>query len=132
MQDVLKSNGFRTALLDVSFSAHMPDCLEMPYKPMIYGESEKGHAYRLGGHTCLAGDFMGTFYFPKPLAVGDRLLFDDMIHYTMVKTTTFNGVGLAFNWYHQSRWKFSTGETVWLPGLQRAGCRKFGDSTIME
>jgi len=94
VQDIISANGFQTAMLDVSFSAHMPDCLEMPYKPRIYGESEKGYAYRLGGHTCLAGDFMGTFYFPKPLAIGDRLLFDDMIHYTMVKTTTFNGVGL--------------------------------------
>jgi carboxynorspermidine decarboxylase len=94
VQDIIRANGFQTAMLDVSFSAHMPDCLEMPYKPMIYGESETGHAYRLGGHTCLAGDFMGTFYFPQPLAIGKRLLFDDMIHYTMVKTTTFNGVGL--------------------------------------
>ena len=83
------------ALLDVSVSAHMPDCLEMPYRPMILGSGlpgEKAHTYRLGGNTCLAGDVAGDYSFDQPLQVGDRLVFDDMIHYTMVKTTFFNGV----------------------------------------
>lgn len=97
VQDVIESNGFRTAMLDVSFAAHMPDCLEMPYKPKIFGEvgeNPQAYPYRLGGHTCLAGDFMGTYYFDHPLVYGDKIVFDDMIHYTMVKTTTFNGVKL--------------------------------------
>ncbi len=83
------------AVLDVSVSAHMPDCLEMPYRPMILGSGlsgEKAHTYRLGGNTCLAGDVAGEYSFDRPLQVGDRLVFDDMIHYTMVKTTFFNGV----------------------------------------
>jgi len=97
VQDIVTSNGIRTAMLDVSFAAHMPDCLEMPYKPRVLGEVKEGKrsmSYRLGGHTCLAGDYMGNFHFEKPLQVGDKLIFDDMIHYTMVKTNTFNGVGL--------------------------------------
>ena len=76
----------------------MPDTLEMPYKPRIidsYHEPVAGKpTYRLGGMTCLAGDFIGDYSFDKPLATGDKLVFDDMIHYTMVKTTTFNGVNL--------------------------------------
>ena len=76
----------------------MPDTLEMPYKPRILGSyhelvSDKP-TYRLGGMTCLAGDFMGDYSFDEPLKIGDLLVFDDMIHYTMVKTTTFNGVNL--------------------------------------
>lgn len=97
VQDIVTSNGIKTAMLDVSFAAHMPDCLEMPYKPKVYGEIDfnpKAHSYRLGGHTCLAGDFMEGFHFPILLDVGDKLIFDDMIHYTMVKTNTFNGVQL--------------------------------------
>ena len=76
----------------------MPDCLEMPYKPVILGATEPDEnskfVYRMGGCSCLAGDFigMGDFAFPEPLEVGDRIVFDDMIHYTMVKTTFFNGV----------------------------------------
>jgi len=84
-------------MLDVSFAAHMPDCLEMPYKPGILGEVESDKntfSYRLGGNTCLAGDFMGDYHFAKPLETGDKIVFDDMIHYTMVKTNTFNGVKL--------------------------------------
>ena len=96
--DVLNSQGIDVAILDTSFAAHMPDTLEMPYKPRIlnaYHEPVAGKpTYRLGGMTCLAGDFMGDYSFDKPLNVGDRLIFDDMIHYTMVKTTTFNGVNL--------------------------------------
>lgn len=96
--DVFNSQGIDVAVLDSSFAAHMPDTLEMPYKPRIldsYHEPVAGKpTYRLGGMTCLAGDFMGDYSFDKPLTVGDRLVFDDMIHYTMVKTTTFNGVNL--------------------------------------
>jgi carboxynorspermidine decarboxylase len=97
VQDIIKSNGFSTAMLDVSFAAHMPDCLEMPYQPRVFGSIEHRrnvHAYRLGGHTCLAGDFMGSYYFENQLECGDKIIFDDMIHYTMVKTNTFNGVKL--------------------------------------
>lgn len=84
-----------TAILDTSATAHMPDVLEMPYRPEILGAggpSEKKHTYRLGGLTCLAGDVIGDYSFDEPLEVGDRLVFTDMAHYTMVKTTTFNGV----------------------------------------
>jgi carboxynorspermidine decarboxylase len=83
------------AILNVSVSAHMPDCLEMPYRPEIIGASpagEKKFDYRLGGNTCLAGDVVGDYSFDAPLKVGDRIVFFDMIHYTMVKTTFFNGV----------------------------------------
>ncbi|ADV66566.1 carboxynorspermidine decarboxylase [Deinococcus maricopensis] len=82
-------------ILDVSVSAHMPDVLEMPYRPGILNASEPGeraHTYLLGGTTCLSGDVVGEYSFDAPLRVGDRVIFDDMIHYTMVKTTFFNGV----------------------------------------
>lgn len=96
--DVFNSQGIDVAVLDTSFAAHMPDTLEMPYKPRILGAYHEPIAgkptYRLGGMTCLAGDFMGDYSFDEPLQVGDRIVFDDMIHYTMVKTTTFNGVNL--------------------------------------
>lgn len=92
------------ALLDISVSAHMPDVLEMPYRPRILGASDPaedhreaqdapaGHAYLIGGTTCLAGDVVGEYIFERPLSIGSRVIFDDMIHYTMVKTTFFNGV----------------------------------------
>ena len=95
VEDIIVNRGIRTAILDVSFTAHMPDCLEMPYKPKILGASdteEGGSGYRLGGNSCLSGDFMGEWSFGKDLKPGDRVVFLDMIHYTMVKTTTFNGV----------------------------------------
>ena len=96
--DVFNSQGVDVAILDTSFAAHMPDTLEMPYKPRVLGAYQEPVAgkptYRLGGMTCLAGDFMGDYSFDEPLKVGDKLIFDDMIHYTMVKTTTFNGVNL--------------------------------------
>jgi carboxynorspermidine decarboxylase len=82
-------------ILDISASAHMPDTLEMPYRPNILGAGlpgELGHDYLLGGTTCLSGDVVGEYSFPNPLEVGSRVVFDDMIHYTMVKTTFFNGV----------------------------------------
>lgn len=95
VEDVVDNQGIKTAILDVSFTAHMPDCLEMPYKPGIIGASgpaEGKPVYRLGGNSCLSGDFMGEWSFEKELKSGDRIVFLDMIHYTMVKTTTFNGV----------------------------------------
>jgi carboxynorspermidine decarboxylase len=96
--DVFDSQGIAVAVLDTSFAAHMPDTLEMPYKPRIRGAHQEPvpgkPTYRLGGMTCLAGDFMGDYSFDVPLQVGDRIVFEDMIHYTMVKTTTFNGVNL--------------------------------------
>ncbi|MGH1439527.1 MAG: carboxynorspermidine decarboxylase [Cellvibrionaceae bacterium] len=85
------------AILDTSATCHMPDTLEMPYRAYIANSGlmdEKQHPYRLGGMTCLAGDIIGDYSFDKPLQIGDRLLFDDMSHYTMVKTSTFNGVQL--------------------------------------
>ncbi|HEX8108332.1 MAG TPA: carboxynorspermidine decarboxylase [Kofleriaceae bacterium] len=94
--DVLH-NGMAIAILDTSATAHMPDVLEMPYRPVIVGAGEPGalpHTYRLGGMTCLAGDVIGDYSFERPLAIGDKLVFLDMAHYTMVKTTTFNGVRL--------------------------------------
>lgn len=124
VMDVFESAGHKLAILDVSATAHMPDVLEMPYrpdvflvdpapsdaKPAVVFEGESYHpagdpssipqsairnpqfTFRLGGPTCLAGDVIGDFSFPRPLEVGDTLVFDDMAHYTMVKTTTFNGV----------------------------------------
>jgi carboxynorspermidine decarboxylase len=93
--DIVENAGIKTAILDVSFSAHMPDTLEMPYKPVIIGADEPDvfdYVYRMGGSTCLAGDFMGDYSFPNALEIGDKIEFEDMIHYTMVKTTLFNGV----------------------------------------
>ena len=90
-------NAMDIAILDTSAAAHMPDVLEMPYRPQVVGAGKPGehpHVYRLGGMTCLAGDVIGDYSFPAPLAVGDKLVFLDMAHYTMVKNNTFNGVGL--------------------------------------
>jgi len=114
VMDVFESAGHQLAILDVSATAHMPDVLEMPYRPDVYlvdsaasdgtpavafsgenyhaAQTSGAHLYRLGGPTCLAGDVVGDFAFPRPLVVGDVLVFDDMAHYTMVKTTIFNGV----------------------------------------
>jgi carboxynorspermidine decarboxylase len=91
------NNGMAIAILDTSATCHMPDTLEMPYRANIFGAGvagEKPYDYRLGGQTCLAGDVMGDYSFDQPLQIGQRLIFDDMAHYTMVKTTTFNGIGL--------------------------------------
>ena len=95
VEDVVENRGIKTAILDTSFTAHMPDCLEMPYKPKIMGASDPvpgKPTYRIGGNSCLAGDYMGDWSFEKDLNQGDRIIFLDMIHYTMVKTSTFNGV----------------------------------------
>ena len=98
--DLVENAGQQLAILDVSATCHMPDILEMPYRPDLFGpdgelagaKGEKPHTYRLGGPSCLAGDIIGDFSFAEPLKIGDTLTFDDMAHYTMVKTTTFNGV----------------------------------------
>lgn len=93
--DIVENNGIKTAILDVSFTCHMPDCLEMPYKPVILGAAEEmagKPTYRMGGISCLAGDYMGNWSFDKELKPGNQIIFDDMIHYTTVKTTMFNGV----------------------------------------
>lgn len=94
IEDIVESGGVTTAMLNASFACHMPDCLEMPYTPAIIGAHESDSGWRLGGNSCLAGDFMGSWEFDdghKP-TIGDRIVFEDMIHYTMVKTTMFNGV----------------------------------------
>ena len=93
----LPVNGMPLAILDTSATCHMPDVIEMPYRPNILDASEPGslpQTYRLGGQTCLAGDVIGDYAFAEPLRVGQRLVFEDMAYYTMVKTTTFNGINL--------------------------------------
>lgn len=100
--DVVEDKGIRTAILDVSFTCHMPDCLEMPYYPDVRGaehlevNSERVNSeewvYRFGGNSCLSGDFMGDWRFDHELKVADEVIFEDMIHYTTVKTNTFNGI----------------------------------------
>lgn len=97
VEDIIEHDKIKIAMLDVSFAAHMPDCLEMPYKPKVRGAKDAVNSknmYRLGGVTCLAGDYMGMgdYSFETPLKAGDKIIFEDMIHYTMVKTTFFNGV----------------------------------------
>ena len=90
-------NHVAQAILDTSATCHMPDVIEMPYRPLITGSGEPGefpHSYRLGGQTCLAGDVIGDYAFPEPLSIGQRLVFEDMAYYTMVKTSTFNGINL--------------------------------------
>ncbi len=93
--DIVENHGIKTAIIDASFTCHMPDCLEMPYKPAIRNATdavEGKPTYRIGGNSCLSGDFMGDWSFDKPLQVGDKLVFEDMIHYTIVKTNMFNGI----------------------------------------
>ena len=101
--DIVENSGIKTALLNVSFTCHMPDCLEMPYHPAVRGprtladDDAAGHeteacVYRLGGNSCLSGDFMGYWQFDAPLVPGDTIIFEDMIHYTTVKTNMFNGI----------------------------------------
>ena len=97
--DIVEDKGIKTAILDVSFTCHMPDCLEMPYQPEVRGaesvEMEKAsekNTYRFGGNSCLSGDFMGSWRFDHELEIGEKLIFEDMIHYTTVKTNMFNGI----------------------------------------
>lgn len=107
--DIVENHGITTAILNVSFTAHMPDCLEMPYKPRIRGahhEPVPGKpTYRMGGNSCLSGDFIGFWSFDQALKVGDQIVFEDMIHYTIVKTTMFNGVPHP----HLAIWNDNTG-----------------------
>lgn len=97
--DIVENGGIRTAIVNVSFTCHMPDCLEMPYMPAVRGAEvvEPGstdtlYIYRIGGNSCLSGDFMGSWRFGHELQVGENIIFEDMIHYTTVKTCTFNGI----------------------------------------
>ncbi len=92
--DTVENQNVRTAIIDASFACHMPDCLEMPYKPVITGALEPGVGmdYRIGGNSCLSGDFVGDWSFTEPLKPGRRLRFEDMNHYTTVKTNMFNGI----------------------------------------
>lgn len=103
--DIVENHGIRTAILDVSFTCHMPDCLEMPYHPAVRGAetlteadattalpARDAYLYRLGGNSCLSGDFMGLWQFDHELQIGEQIVFEDMIHYTTVKTTMFNGI----------------------------------------
>ena len=94
--DIVENSGIKTAIVDVSFACHMPDCLEMPYQPRISQAlphvDRSLPTYRIGGNSCLSGDFVGDWSFPKPLHAGDRLTFEDMNHYTTVKTNMFNGI----------------------------------------
>lgn len=101
--DIVENHGIKTAILNVSFTCHMPDCLEMPYHPAVRGAetledavktgvAAEASVYRLGGNSCLSGDYMGYWRFPNPLKVGDIVIFEDMIHYTTVKTNMFNGI----------------------------------------
>lgn len=95
--DVVEDKGITTAILNVSFTCHMPDCLEMPYRPDVRNASkqeqaEGRHVYRLGGNSCLSGDFMGYWRFDHELQIGENVIFEDMLHYTTVKTNMFNGV----------------------------------------
>ncbi len=97
IEDRIERRGIRTLMLDTSFAAHMPDCLEMPYKPEVRGarDPRPGETgWRLGGMTCLAGDTLGDYVFEHEPQIGDRLIFEDMMHYTLVKTLMFNGVSL--------------------------------------
>lgn len=93
--DVVENQGVKTAIIDASFACHMPDCLEMPYQPKITESVEVDASlptYRLGGNSCLSGDFIGDWSFEKPLEIGDKLTLEDMNHYTTVKTNMFNGI----------------------------------------
>lgn len=94
--DIVSHAGIQTAILDVSFTCHMPDCLEMPYNPIVRGAHQEPinglPTYRLGGMSCLSGDYIGSWSFDEPLEIGDEIIFEDMLHYTTVKTNMFNGV----------------------------------------
>lgn len=102
--DIVENHGMQTAILNVSFTCHMPDCLEMPYQPAVRGaetmpfeaaarpDAREQHIYRLGGNSCLSGDYMGSWRFPEALQVGQQIIFEDMMHYTTVKTCMFNGI----------------------------------------
>jgi carboxynorspermidine decarboxylase len=97
--DVVENHGIKTAIVNASFTCHMPDCLEMPYHPAVRGaeldddvNSTSPHVYRIGGNSCLSGDFMGCWNFGRELRIGENIIFEDMLHYTTVKTNMFNGI----------------------------------------
>lgn len=97
--DIVENQGIKTAIVNVSFTCHMPDCLEMPYHPRIRNaqhiednNTQEGHIYRIGGNSCLSGDYMGYWLFKKPLEINENIIFEDMLHYTTVKTNMFNGI----------------------------------------
>lgn len=93
--DIVENRGIRTAILNVSFTCHMPDCLEMPYQPAVRNartDADGPYTYRLGGNSCLSGDYIGYWSFDHELQTGERILLEDMMHYTTVKTTMFNGI----------------------------------------
>ena len=102
--DIVENYGIQTAILNVSFTCHMPDCLEMPYQPAVrcaetldadackQPGAVARHIYRLGGNSCLSGDYMGSWQFDHELQIGEKIIFEDMIHYTTVKTNMFNGI----------------------------------------
>lgn len=95
--DIVENRGIKTAILNVSFTCHMPDCLEMPYKPTVrfaktLDDNVGEHVYRLGGNSCLSGDFMGYWQFDHELTIGENVIFEDMLHYTTVKSNMFNGI----------------------------------------
>ena len=93
--DIVENDDIQTAVVDASFTCHMPDCLEMPYKPVIRNATDAiagKPTYRIGGCSCLSGDYVGDWSFDEPLKIGDKLIFEDMIHYTVVKTNMFNGI----------------------------------------
>ena len=97
IQDIVENHGIKTAIVDVSFACHMPDCLEMPYQPKIIGaqiidKEDSQFSYRMGGNSCLSGDFVGSWQFDHELQIGERIVFEDMNHYTNVKTNMFNGI----------------------------------------
>ena len=117
--DIVEQHQVRTAVLDVSFTCHLPDCLEMPYRPAVRGaalDDSLPHRYRLGGISCLSGDFLEGYSFSVPLSVGDLLFFDDAIHYTIVKTTQFNGISLP----GIAVWRADTGASlIYQPSYQQ-------------
>lgn len=110
--DVVENSGIRTGIIDASFACHMPDCLEMPYRPAIAealpddASEEESHLYRLGGNSCLSGDYVGDWKFAEPLKAGDILTLKDMNHYTTVKTNMFNGIQHPSIWLRKSDGSF--------------------------
>ena len=110
--DVVENAGIKTGIIDASFACHMPDCLEMPYRPAIAealpddAEEDKNYKYRLGGNSCLSGDYVGDWKFAAPLKAGDILTLKDMNHYTTVKTTMFNGIQHPSIWLQKSDGNF--------------------------
>ncbi|MDO4770305.1 carboxynorspermidine decarboxylase [Porphyromonas sp.] len=110
--DIVENKGIKTLIMDASFTCHMPDCLEMPYQPAVRGAEKQptpgyGYRYRIGGNSCLSGDVIGDWYFDHEPKVGELLIFEDMIHYTTVKTTMFNGIVHPAIYMHRTdgRWE---------------------------